>query len=473
MRDPSGVFLRVGFAMRDDNDCFLQELPAIPKELREDFPGKLHLWFLWAIIRRYENSTTLRLPCRLAYKKIAILLQKEMGLKQPYLIGTITRYLTLLREKGWVQTFRLIYPSIRRIGVACPSRIKKSYPEVQFANYARNEGNGRTPIICCIFQKDGVVMRLELGATLACPSRIANPGPMLFTNVNNVLVESLSSFCGAKKREIRGILNMKGFHDYFEKTDKPTDEGMAYAKRLFAVLLECGVLKGKRVSLEKWAYQLSLSHKKYPTFPIVFDLLIASLPQKPWLRNSVQSPRALHKKFNQIEEWLSQKPKSSKYDLPPDFEDYEEAILDDCNYFNKTYPEVCELVHSVHPTQMKRAIYDSYILINRIGDALKTINYPIRTKMSTCVDSFFQYLNSEKTYRSQMGLNFERLEEWSKTGWKGHLVGRNNIGLVEVDEGTQLSVPASRYIGNLFKKTASSPNIQQRVIADLTEEIEK
>jgi hypothetical protein len=67
----------------------------------------------------------------------------------------------------------------------------------------------------------------------------------------------------------------------------------------------------------------------------------------------------------------------------------------------------------------------------------------------------------------------ERLQEWSKTGWKGHLVGRNNIGMVQVDEGQQVSIPARKYLTNLVNKTTARTSIKQRVIDDIIEELEK
>jgi hypothetical protein len=437
-------------------------MPATLEQVINILPRLPSAVMLYRIIAEYDGKKGF--PCGLSATEMGFLLGVRMK-RTSYSVKLIEKNLKTLRNVGLIQTCILQWKS-RDLLIPTGQFAK----EQKTIHFARGGEVANLPVIrvnLSIYYEKRDIPKGSKWTLIPTEN-----GEYVFILHINNNKKRINSFLGElKEDEVKRISNMIGFHEIFSKKESnPIYDEMA---RRFYIVVRKKVV-GKRTSLAKWSTELErIANRHKEQFPLVFEWLMENIPKQDWLCQAVQSPSSIGKKWDRIVGWMERdKPKKSKYELPEDYEDYREAIEGDIDHFRKKYEDVIDMVVSIHPNQMQRAIYDSYQLINRVIESLTNIPYPNRTKMSECVGSVHPYLVSEKTYRVQMGINLERLREWSETGWKGHLCGRNNIALVQIDDCVQVSNPAKTYLTNLLKKTTASPAIRDRVFNDIIGEIE-
>jgi hypothetical protein len=388
----------------------------IRKEFKEDFPRQYSMYELWDVIRRHEDTSNNIKACELSVKQMGVLLADEMGYGKPFNDQSITNKLVRLREKGWIQTYRIFYPNTR----LCPARpinSTGSLPLNRNVNFTRHGDQRNLPVISCVFTRIGVAFDVAPEAKLELPINPIKVDPIVSTTIDTI-IERLVQL-GLKEREIKGILNMRGFHEGFDSHTTPSNEFLAHAKKLHNCLVQCGKGKGKRVSINKWASQLEKTNKKYPKeFEEVFGWLIANLPKLEWLRASIQSPQAFHAKFDRVVSWSTMKNKNN-FTLPSSqYDDHIEWTVDHLKFNIKNLP--------IGEAELKRAIYSFFEFREKLETWIDDILIPSTPKgTKRRLLSELSFHLGEKWYDTYLE-RLQELMEWDD--WLGKLAfTANNI----------------------------------------------
>lgn len=460
--------------LEDYDDRVVLEIPMAPRELREDFPRMIHLHYLWAIIRVHETSIKGRTPCRLSYRQLGILLAREMGRELPYRVGTIKGYILLLRNKGWVKTFQIVYPDTRQsiVRPGCVRKSQKSYPAQQFVNYARNASNGVALIVCCVFVKNGIRFTKK-SQSIVRPGHVGSIPYVLLTNISNTNLEELCSFCEANKKEIKGLLNMKGFHTYFEKSDNPTEQGLAFARQLYDDNCKHAV-RMKKIRITQWAFIFDWLMATYPDFPIVFEWLLATRQTDAGLRRWIQSPRRIKEEWEAIKERAQRNKANTKNYIPDGYYDNEEYVNECSLILRKEFPKECSRIDEIWEHELGVGIYNmkywASVTMQAPLDRLVTRYSKNSDMWNVAYDLRYNVTENDALFLTGLRGILKGLSIWSE--WKGYFRKKSIMGLIETDDGVSLNRHAREwFIFMMNKKGEQSIQRHNKILAAIHEEL--